>query len=104
MMKRIVRNPDILWREEDDAVAEASALLEQGGDAAEIGTAILFADGTMVTLNLLGTEIWKRCEGLTIEELVAELLEEFDVEADLLRHDVSAFLQELAEKRYISYV
>ena len=103
-MKRIIRNPDILWREEDDAVAEASALLEQGGEAAEIGTAILFADGTMVTLNLLGTEIWKRCEGLTIEELVAELLEEFDVEADILRHDVAAFLDELAEKRYISYV
>lgn len=103
-MKRIVRNPDILWREEDDAVAEAAALLEQGGEAAEIGTAILFADGTMITLNLLGTEIWKRCEGLTIEELVTELLEEFEVEADILRHDVAAFLQELAEKRYISYV
>ena len=103
-MKRIVRNPDILWREEDDAVEEASSLLEQGGEAADIGTAILFADGTMVTLNLLGTEIWKRCEGLTEEELVSQLLEEFEVEADILRHDVSAFLQELAEKRYISYV
>ena len=103
-MKRIVRNPDILWREEDEAVQEASALLEQGGEAGEIGTAILFADGTMVTLNLLGTEIWKRCEGLTEEELVTQLLEEFEVEADILRHDVSAFLQELAEKRYISYV
>jgi GeoRSP system PqqD family protein len=103
-MKRIVRNPDILWREEDEAIEEATALLEGGKDAAEIGTAILFADGTMVTLNLLGTEIWKRCEGLTEEELVAELLEEFDVEVDVLRNDVSAFLNELAEKRYISYV
>jgi GeoRSP system PqqD family protein len=103
-MKRIVRNPDILWREEDEAIEEAAALLEGGKDAADIGTAILFADGTMVTLNLLGTEIWKRCEGLTEEELVAELLDEFDVEADVLRDDVSAFLNELAEKRYISYV
>lgn len=103
-MKRIVRNPEIVWREEDDAAAEAAALLEQGGDAGEIGTSILFADGTMVTLNLLGTEIWKRCEGLTVEELVTRLLEEFEVEADILRHDVSAFLRELEEKRYISYV
>ena len=103
-MKRIVRNPDILWREEDEAVEEAAALLEGGGDAAEIGTAILFSDGTMVTLNLLGAEIWKRCEGRTEEEIVSELLEEFEVEADILRHDVSAFLNELAEKRYISYV
>jgi len=103
-MKRIVRNPEVLWREEDDAIAEAAQLLEQGKDAAEIGTAILFADGTMVTLNLLGTEIWKRCEGLTEDEIVAGLLDEFDVEPDILKSDVSAFLNELAEKRYISYV
>jgi GeoRSP system PqqD family protein len=103
-MARIVRNPDVLWREEDDAVAEAARLLDEGADAAEIGTAILFADGVMVTLNLLGTEIWKRCEGRTAEEVMAELLEEFDVEPDVLRADVEAFLAELAEKRYISYV
>ena len=103
-MQRIHRNPDILWREEDDAVEEANSLLEQGGEAGEIGTAILFSDGTMVTLNLLGTEIWKRCEGLTEDEIVAELLQEFEVEAAVLRADVALFLIELAEKRYISYV
>jgi len=103
-MKRIVRNPDILWREEDEAIEEANALLESGGEAAEIGTAILFSDGTMVTLNLLGTEIWKRCEGLTENEIVAELLNEFEVEEEILRADVAAFLKELNEKRYISYV
>lgn len=102
-MKRIHRNPDILWREEDDAVEEVHALLEQGAEAGEIGTAILFSDGTMVTLNLLGTEIWKRCEGLTADEIVAELLQEFDVEEPVLRVDVALFLTELAEKRYISY-
>jgi pyrroloquinoline quinone biosynthesis protein D len=102
-MKRIQRNPDILWREEDDAVEEAHALLEQGGEAGEIGTAILFSDGTMTSLNLLGTEIWKRCEGLTEDELVAELLEEFEVEESLLRSDVAAFLHDLADKRYITY-
>lgn len=103
-MKRIVRNPDVLWREEDDAAIEAAALIEQGGDATNIGTAILFADGTMVSLNLLGTEIWKRCDGRTQEEIIAELLEEFDVEIDILASDVADFLNELAEKRYISYV
>ena len=103
-MKRIVRNPDILWREEDEAIEEATALLESGGEATEIGTAILFSDGTMVTLNLLGTEIWKRCEGLTEDEIVAELLQEFEVEEEILRSDVAVFLKELTEKRYISYV
>ena len=103
-MQRIHRNPDILWREEDDALEEANALLESGGEAAEIGTAILFSDGTMVTLNLLGTEIWKRCDGLTEDEIVTELLQEFDVEERVLRNDVASFLHELADKRYISYV
>jgi GeoRSP system PqqD family protein len=103
-MQRIRRNPDILWREEDDAVEEANALLERGGEAADIGTAILFSDGTMVTLNLLGTEIWKRCEGRTEDEIVTELLQEFDVEERVLRDDVAAFLHELADKRYIAYV
>lgn len=103
-MKRIRRNPDILWREEDETLEEVAALLESGGEAAEIGTAILFSDGAMVTLNILGTEIWKRCEGRTEEEIVTELLEEFEVEADILRHDVATFLNELAEKRYIFYV
>lgn len=102
-MKRIQRNPDILWREEDDAVEEANALLQSGGEADEIGTAILFSDGTMVTLNILGTEIWKRCEGMTEDEIVAELLHEFDVEESVLRSDVAAFLNELEEKRYINY-
>lgn len=103
-MKRIARNPDILWREEEEAVEEATALLDRGEEAAEIGTAILFSDGTMVTLNLLGTEIWKRCDGLTEDEIVRELLQEFEVEEAILRADVSAFLNELAARRYISYV
>ena len=103
-MKRIQRNPDILWREEDDAVEEANSLLESGGKADEIGTAILFSDGTMVTLNILGTEIWKRCEGMTEDEIVVELLQEFDVEESVLCSDVAAFLNELEEKRYIKYV
>jgi GeoRSP system PqqD family protein len=103
-MKRIVRNPDVLWREEDDAMTEAARLLEAGGDAAEIGTAVLFSDGTMTTLNLLGTEIWKNCEGRTEEEIVSALLDAFEVEPDLLRSDVAAFLAELADKKYISYV
>jgi GeoRSP system PqqD family protein len=103
-MKRIERNPDILWREEDEAAEEAAGLLARGEDAAEVGTAILFADGTMVTLNILGTEIWKICDGLTEEELITRLLQEFEVEESVLRSDVAAFLHELAEKRYIKYV
>ena len=102
-MKRIFRNPEILWREEEDAVEKAKSLMEEGGEAGEIGTSILFFDGTMVTLNILGTEIWKRCENCTEDEIIAELLQEFDVDENTLRTDVATFLNELANKRYIIY-
>ncbi|GAM11304.1 coenzyme PQQ synthesis protein D [Geobacter sp. OR-1] len=103
MAARIMRNPDVLWREEDDARDEAQAALEQGDDVSEVGTSLLFANGQMVVLNLLGTEIWKRCDKKSVAELTAELLAEFDVEEAILREDVSGFLAELAEKGFIAY-
>jgi GeoRSP system PqqD family protein len=102
-MTRIFRNPDILWREEDEALSEACLGLESGRDVEEIGTSLLFAGGEMVALNLLGTEIWKICDGRTPEEIVAMLLDEFEVEPDILRADVDAFLAELAAKGFIRH-
>lgn len=100
---KIYRNPDVLWREEEDAAQEAAAVLERGDDVEEIGTSLLFADGVMVTLNLLGTEIWKMCDGIGIDELIARLLEQFEVEEDVLREDVRSFLDDLAAKGFIRY-
>ena len=103
MAGRIVRNPDVLWREEDDARDEAIAGLERGEDVAEVGTSLLFAGGQMAVLNILGTEIWSRCDGKSLDELTADLLAEFDVEEELLRADVSGFLAELEGKGFIRY-
>jgi len=103
MSQLIVRNSDVLWREEDDARQEAENALEQGGDVGELGTSLLFYGGQMVVLNLLGTEIWKRCARKDLEQLISELLEEFDVSEELLRTDVAAFLSELQVKGFISY-
>jgi GeoRSP system PqqD family protein len=103
MAAKIVRNPDVLWREEDEARDEVHAALEQGGDVSEVGTSLLFANGQMVVLNLLGTEIWKRCDGKSLTELIDELLAEFEVEKDILLEDVSGFLAELAGKGFIVY-
>ena len=69
----------------------------------EMGTSVLFSGGTMLSLNLLGTEIWKLCDGRSADEIVAELLPQFEVEEDMLRGDVQAFLDELAEKGFITY-
>lgn len=102
-MGKIQRNPDILWREEDDARDEAISALERGEDVEEVGTSLLYSGGQMVVLNMLGTEVWKRCDGKSLDELVAEIMGEFEVEEELLRADVTAFLGELEGKGFISY-
>ncbi len=102
-MSKIYRNPDVMWREEDESREQANEALERGGNAEDIGTSLLFSDGMMVTLNVLGTEIWKMCDGRNVDEMVAELLTQFDVEADVLKNDVAGFLEELAEKGFIHY-
>ena len=102
-MERIYRNPDVLWRDEEDARSEALTGLEEGEDVSEVGTSLLFANGQMVVLNVLGTEVWQRCDGKSIDELVEELLAEFEVEEAVLRTDVNAFLAELEEKGFVRY-
>jgi GeoRSP system PqqD family protein len=102
-MGKMQRNPDVMWREEDEALAEAQEALDRGEDVGEVGTSVLFCGGTMLSLNLLGTEVWKLCDGRSIDDVVAELLPQFDIEEEVLRTDVEAFLSELAEKGFITY-
>ena len=99
----IMRNPDVLWREEGEARDEVMAGLEAGDDVSEVGTSLIFAGGQMVVLNFLGTEVWKRCDGKSVDDLVAGLLDEFEVDEATLRADVGAFLAELEGKGFISY-
>ena len=100
---KIFRNPDVMWREEDEYKAQAYEGLEKGEDVEEIGTSILYSGGEMLSLNILGTEIWKRCDGKTIDEIVSELIRIFDVESEVLKSDAEAFIAELKDKEYIKY-
>jgi GeoRSP system PqqD family protein len=102
-MTRIYRDQEVLWRTEEDALAEAHLKLASGADITELGTSILLAEGQIVGLNLLGTEIWKICDGRNIEEIVTELLDRFEVTAATLRTDVEGFLAELAAKGLVRY-
>jgi GeoRSP system PqqD family protein len=102
-MARIHHSPDVMWREEAESLAAASEALDRGDDVEEMGTSVLFSGGTMVSLNLLGTEIWKVCDGRSIDDIVAELLTRFEVEEETLRQDVRAFLDDLAVKGFITY-
>ena len=100
---KIIRNPEVLWREEDEPREEAYEGLAKGDDVSDVGTSVLFSDGVMISLNVLGTEIWKRCDGRDVEGIVADLLQQFDVGPDMLRRDVLEFLDELVRKDFIRY-
>lgn len=100
---KVYRNPDVLWREEDEPKAQALEGLSRGEDVGDVGTSVLFSDGIMLSLNVLGSEIWKLCDGRTLDEIVAELAGRFDVETPVLREDAKAFLADLAEKGFIRY-
>lgn len=86
-----------MWREEEASKEQVSKGLETGEDVADIGTSIILSSGKMHAFNVLATEIWKLCDGKTLEEIVAALGEGFDVERVVLEKDVSAFLNELKE-------
>jgi len=98
---KLFRNPDAQWREEDEFKDKAYKGLETGEDVAEMGTAIILHAGKMHSLNLLGTEIWKLCDGKTVDDIVSELQEGFDVDEDVLREDVNEFLQNMKEEGLI---
>jgi len=100
---KIFRNPDILWREEEDSKAQVYDRLTKGDDVSEIGTSVLFSDGIMLSLNVLGTEIWKRCDGRSEDEIVSELTALFDVDPKIVTEDARQFLSQLAEKGFIRY-
>ena len=72
--------------------------LEKGEDIEDVGTSVLFSGGTMMSLNILGTEIWKLCDGRTLDEIVRALVEIFDVQPEVLREDAAGFISELNVK------
>jgi GeoRSP system PqqD family protein len=99
---KIFRNPNAQWREEDLYKEEAYKGLDEGKDVADVGTSIILHSGKMHSLNLLGTEIWKLCDGRTVDDIVSELQNVFDVEPDVLREDVSEFLKSMKEEGLIN--
>lgn len=98
---KIYRNPDAMWREEDKFKEQAYSALETGEDVSDIGTSIILHSGKMHSFNVLGTEIWKLCDGRTLEDIVSELRKIFEVDEEVLRKDVSEFLEHLKEEGLI---
>lgn len=94
---KVFRNPDAVWREEDAQKEKVLKGLEAGEDISDSGTSIVLLHGKMHALNLLGTEVWKLCDGRTPDEIVSELRELFDVDAETLAEDVRSFIVSLKE-------
>lgn len=102
-MAIIFRNPDVLWREEEEALSAVVGRIEQDEDGADIATAVLFLRGSMLSINYLGLEIWKICDQSSFDEVIRKLLEQFEVEESVLRADVQTFLDQLAKKGFVRY-
>ena len=107
-MKKLSRNPDVNWRVESHREAHVREVLEdpsrasEDAEALEVGTVTILASGVMHQLNLLGGEIWKLCDGtVDRDSLTVQLLELFDVDADTLRSDADAFIDEMTKKGLI---
>lgn len=66
-------------------------------------TALLNVDtGRYLTFDASATAIWQRTENpITFDDLIASLMEEFDVDKAVLEADVRAALETLAEKQVI---
>ena len=94
-MRNIRRNPDIIWREEEEARDEVLRAMARGDDASGDGTVLLVESGMMHQLNLLGGEIWKLLDGIDEERLVDTLAMIFDVDRDTLSRDVRDFLVDI---------
>jgi len=98
---KVFRNPDAMWREEDKFREQAYSGLGKGEDVSDVGTSVVLYSGKMFSFNLLGTEIWRLCDDKTVEDIISELRESFEVEEGVLRKDVSAFLENLKKEGLI---
>lgn len=57
----------------------------------------------LITVNEIGVFLWKMLqEGTTEEELVAAVLEEYEVDEELARKDIREFLDKLSEGKVLS--
>lgn len=99
-----MRNPAIVWRHEARREEELLKAQDLGEDISESGTVILVAEGTMHQLNLLGGEIWQRCDGTrNANDIVAELAAEYDVDSDEVNTDVGLFVDDLLKRGWLQH-
>ena len=103
-MRRLTRNPDIVWRVEKQREAAVLKALEAGSDPGDQGTVLLIVSGTMHQLNLIGGTIWQSVDGSRSEKQLVDLLAaEYDVDRSELDADVCLFIEDLIQRGWLIY-
>lgn len=103
-MKRLKRNPDIVWRVEKQREASVLKALEAGSDPGEQGTVLLIVSGTMHQLNMIGGTIWQSVDGSRSQKQLVDLLAaEYDVDRAELETDVCLFIEDLIQRGWLIY-
>jgi hypothetical protein len=87
MAGRFRRHPDVAFR-----VIDGQAVI------------VVPVTQSMHTLNEVGTFIWQKCEAKTADEVVAAIVEEFEVDDATARADLDAFVKDLSEKKMLELV
>jgi pyrroloquinoline quinone biosynthesis protein D len=82
---RLRRAADAAWRRVEDEVAVISM------DANRIRL-----------LNRIGSFLWERCEGATVDELAEAVCARYEVDAQTARRDVAAFVDDLRARGLVT--
>jgi pyrroloquinoline quinone biosynthesis protein D len=65
---------------------------------------VLLAPERIFEVDDIGVEILKRCDGRSLDHLLADLASQFSVTPDDIRADVEVFLKDFAQKRVLDLV
>lgn len=102
MSGELIRNEDLVWRDEPERREEIEEALERGEDAFEAGWVILVDQGEMHQLNLLAGDIWMLCDGTRDEGAIVSTLHElYDAPMEVIGADVAGFVGDCLEKGWL---
>jgi hypothetical protein len=63
---------------------------------------VLPLESAVNTLNEIGTRIWEMSDGTnTVTDIIQQIQQEFDVEADVAQDDTLSFIHDLVDKKMI---
>ncbi len=102
-MKKIKRNPEIVWRVE----IEEEAVLKRAGngeDVSEDAVITLVIADMVHQLNYVASKIWMLSDGTMGEdEIVSKILENFETDEKTLKEDINFFLSRLLKEGWLIY-